>query len=121
MTHIQQQFKLYIGVGCFDDACLGDDLPDVIPHRLKLYLIYQIDFIQDDDIRHADLMDGQHLMALVEAQDLFGIHHGQDAVNLHALDRSKRKRDFEWIGDTTGFNQNIFGWLWTLDQVACGL
>ena len=29
-------------------------------------------------------------MALVEAQDLFGIRHGQDAVDLHALNRPKR-------------------------------
>ena len=97
LTHIEQQFKRHIGVGCFDDACLGDDLPDEMPRRLKLHLIHQIDFIEDDDIGHADLMDGQHLMALVEAQDLFGIDHGQDAVELHALDRPKRKRDFEWI------------------------
>ena len=30
LTHIQQQFKRYVGVGCFNDACLGDDLPDEI-------------------------------------------------------------------------------------------
>ena len=40
LTYIQQQFKRHICLDCFEDACLGDDVSDVIPHRLKLYLIH---------------------------------------------------------------------------------
>ena len=101
-------------------ARLGDDVPDVVPRHLKLYAVHEVDLVQDDDIRHADLMDGQGLMAAVEAQGLFGVDHGEDAVNAHAPGRPKGKRDFERIRDAAGFNDDVFGRLRPLEQVEGG-
>ena len=76
----------------------------------QLRFVDEIGLVEQYEVRHGDLI-GRHFGLLELLEDLLGVHHGDDGVELHeALQRGnvdERLRHRTGIGDARGLDEDV--------------
>src|SRR5271165_87625 len=117
----QQNLVGHLAVTGFDDAQTvemsiepGSDLCDLLGTG-KVYLV------EDQHVGKADLLELElHQWGILGVrEDLVGIHHASHAVQPNAVPQigiAEGREDPAWIGNPTGFEQDVFDGLWACEQ-----
>ncbi|MNQ86837.1 hypothetical protein D3C85_1020390 [compost metagenome] len=104
----QHQFQRHVAVAAFQQPGIG-----VEPARLEGFDLLTADpvhLVQDDDVRHIQLLHGQLRHVAFEALELLGVDHREDAVDgqrLAELRIAQGVGDLRWIRHSAGLDHDV--------------